>query len=270
MRLNALAVADTGPSEASNHLQAPLSGARSFRLGWARTAREVAEAQRLRFRVFSGEMGVTLKLPPGVPHGHDVDAFDSFCDHLLVRAVGTAQHGEVIATCRILSPEGLLRAGSLYTDSEFDLAPLRSLLPHTLEMGRVCVDPAWRHGFIVMALWQELGQQLVQRGLDTIIGCASVSLADGDDLALRMWRDLQGQHLVAPAHQLLPRKALPLRAPPDEEPGRVPALIKGYLRCGGRLLGPPAHDEDFNTADFPMMLRLADMPARYSKRIFGG
>jgi putative hemolysin len=46
-------------------------------------------------------------------------------------------------------------------------------------------------------------------------------------------------------------------------------LLKGYLRCGARVLGAPAWDPDFNTADLPVMLRLADLPARYRRHFIG-
>ena len=145
--------------------------ARTFRVEWARTSEGIAEAQRLRFRVFVGEMGARLRVPANAPAGHDVDRFDSFCEHLLVRADGGARHGEVIATCRVLTPAGARRAGRTYTAQEFDLAPISGLLPHALEMGRVCVHPAWRNGLVVMALWRALGGQMVAHGLDTLIGC---------------------------------------------------------------------------------------------------
>ena len=48
-----------------------------------------------------------------------------------------------------------------------------------------------------------------------------------------------------------------------------PALIKGYLRLGAKILGAPAWDPDFNTADLPMMMRIADMPPRYRKHFLG-
>jgi putative hemolysin len=242
----------------------------SFRVGWASTPGEVAEAQRLRFRVFVGEMGARIHPPAGTPPGHEADGFDEHCAHLLVRAIGTARHGQVIATCRVLPPDGARRAGGLYTAGEFDLAPLRALLPDALEMGRMCVDADWRNGLVVMALWRELGQQLVRRGLGTMIGCSSVGMADGGALARQMWHDLRQDHLAAAEHQV--RAWTPLPMPPTDGPATqvaVPALIKGYLRLGGQLLGPPAIDADFNTADFPMMLRIADMPARYGRRIFG-
>ncbi|WP_448174362.1 GNAT family N-acetyltransferase [Rhizobacter fulvus] len=51
-----------------------------------------------------------------------------------------------MATCRILSPAGALRAGHRYTNLEFDLTPIEDLLPHSLEMGRVCIHREWRVG----------------------------------------------------------------------------------------------------------------------------
>ena len=48
----------------------------------------------------------------------------------------------------------------------------------------------------------------------------------------------------------------------------APALIKGYLRCGAKVLGAPAWDPDFNTADLPLLLRVDDLPARYRKHFF--
>ncbi|MBI3366970.1 MAG: ornithine-acyl-ACP acyltransferase, partial [Burkholderiales bacterium] len=45
-----------------------------------------------------------------------------------------------------------------------------------------------------------------------------------------------------------------------------PPLIKGYLKCGAQLLGAPAWDPDFGTADLPLMLNLADLPASYRRR----
>jgi len=48
-----------------------------------------------------------------------------------------------------------------------------------------------------------------------------------------------------------------------------PALIKGYLRCGRNVLGPPAWDPDFDTADLPLLMRIADLPSRYRKHFLG-
>ncbi len=52
-------------------------------------------------------------------------------------------------------------------------------------------------------------------------------------------------------------------------PVEPPALLKGYLRLGAKVLGPPAWDPDFNTADLPLMMRLTDMPVRYRRHLVG-
>ena len=61
---------------------------------WARHLDEVREAQRLRYAVFAGEMGAQLNAPVA---GHDIDRFDDYCEHLLVRDAVTRQ---VIGTYR--------------------------------------------------------------------------------------------------------------------------------------------------------------------------
>ena len=61
------------------------------------------------------------RLPTPVP-GHDIDLFDDYCEHLLVR---DAASGEVIGTYRVLTPAQARRVGSTYSDTEFDLTRLR-------------------------------------------------------------------------------------------------------------------------------------------------
>ena len=60
----------------------------SIQVAWAQNISEVREAQKLRHLVFATEMGAQLNT--SVP-GHDIDLFDDFCEHLLVRDVATQQ-----------------------------------------------------------------------------------------------------------------------------------------------------------------------------------
>src|SRR5438094_59763 len=72
---------------------------------WARDDDDVRQAQQLRYLVFAEEMGARLVVPPGSPARHDIDLFDAYCEHLLVRAVGLdAGPGPVIGTYRVLTP----------------------------------------------------------------------------------------------------------------------------------------------------------------------
>jgi putative hemolysin len=57
-----------------------------YRVSLAVSQEDVRAAQRLRHQVFAGELGARLDGPePGL----DSDAFDAYCDHLLVREVAS-------------------------------------------------------------------------------------------------------------------------------------------------------------------------------------
>lgn len=238
---------------------------------WARHADEVQAAQRLRYRVFAEEMGARLSTPAGTPEGLDADAFDPHCEHLLVRtAAGWDGAPQVVGTYRVLTPAAARRAGGLYSESEFDLAPLAHLRDDMVELGRSCVDPAWRAGGVIIALWAALAAFMQRNGLGTMVGCASVGMRDGGHVAASLWQQLRASHLAAPELQVTPHLPLPVEhLALDGQAAETPPLIKGYLRCGARVLGAPAWDPDFNTADLPMMMRLVDLPARYRRHFLG-
>ncbi|MDT8999792.1 GNAT family N-acyltransferase [Paucibacter sp. APW11] len=250
-----------------------MAGAARVRLdvAWARTEEEVRQAQRLRYQIFAEEMGARLSVPEGAPAGHDVDGFDAFCEHLLVRTVDVnGQPGEVIGTYRVLTPTAAERAGGLYSETEFDLSGLSSLRSRMVELGRSCVHPDHRSGGAIMALWGALAEFMTRNQLDTMIGCASVSMADGGHYAASLWKQLAETHLASEEWRVEPRLALPVDELRQDLEVEAPPLIKGYLRCGARILGRPAWDPDFNTADLPMMMRIADLPARYRRHFLGG
>ena len=236
-------------------------------VAWARNEAEVREAQRLRYAVFVDEMGARLAPPAGTPDRHDADLFDPYCEHLLVRAPGD-EHGEpgpVIGTYRVLTPGAARRVGGLYSETEFDLTRLRPLHGSMVELGRSCVHPDHRNGGAILALWGALGEFMLRNGLSTMVGCASIGMRDGGHLAANLWEQLRHSHLAPIEWQVRPRLPLPVDELRTAQPVEAPALIKGYLRCGARVLGPPAWDPDFNTADLPLLMRIEDLPPKYRR-----
>ena len=235
---------------------------------WAQHQDEVREAQKLRFDVFGTEMGARLS---GKVPGHDMDLFDDYCEHLLVR---DSASGLVIGTYRVLTPAQAKRAGSTYSDTEFDLTRLRGLRNRMVELGRSCVHADYRQGAVIMALWGALFEFMERNNLDTMIGCASIPMLHNGvvsgDVAASIWHQLRQTHLAEIQHHVRPRWALPVEELDHSLAIEPPALIKGYLRLGARVLGAPAWDPDFNTADLPMMMRIADLPARYRKHFTMG
>ena len=234
---------------------------------WAKHQDEVREAQRLRYDVFANEMGARLK--DSIP-GHDIDLFDDFCEHLIVRDEMTEQ---VIGTYRVLTPAQAKRIGSTYSDLEFDLTRLRQYRERMVELGRSCVHRDHRHGGVIMALWGALAEFMVRNKLDVMIGCASIPMLHqgvvSGEVAASIWHQLKQTHLAGVENQVTPRLALPVEQWEVNDAFEPPALIKGYLRLGAKVLGAPAWDPDFNTADLPMLMKINDMPARYRKHFLG-
>jgi putative hemolysin len=209
------------------------------------------------------------RLPETLP-GHDIDLFDDYCEHLLVR---DGVDGAVIGTYRVLTPAQAKRVGGTYTDTEFDLTRLRFMRERIVELGRSCVHPEHRHGGVILALWGALFEFMSRNQLDTMIGCASIPMLHNGivsgDAAASMWKQLSKSNMASVEFHVRPRLPLPIEELDSELPVEPPALIKGYLRLGAKILGAPAWDPDFNTADLPMLMQVKDLPLRYRKHFVG-
>lgn len=255
------AVSDqTAPAAASAAApaSAPAAPAR-YSVSLALDETEVRAAQRLRHDVFAGELGARL---PGTEPGHDIDAFDPYCDHLLVRERGSR---EVVGTYRLLPPGRADEAGRLYADGEFDLGSHAALRPDLVEVGRSCVHPAHRDGAVIALMWAGIAGYLVRHGHNWLAGCCSLPLADGGTYAAGVVRTVSERHLAPPEHHVVPR--LPWHAPGTSPPPAartaLPALLRGYLRLGAKVCGPPAYDSEFDVADLYVLLSLRDTNPRY-------
>lgn len=227
-------------------------------LSLARNPDEVAEAQRLRYKVFAEEMGAELSGTSGL----DIDGFDQFCDHLLVRESGTHQ---VIGTYRILSPHKADEAGGYYSAGEFDLCRISHLFDRTVELGRACVHQDYRSGGTIAMLWAGLASYMQKYNYEYMIGCASVPMADGGHAAASLYHRLKNEHLAPAEYRVFPHNPLPIDALNKNLQVACPPLIKGYLRLGAQICGEPAWDSYFNTADMLVMLSLSKINPRYAE-----
>ncbi|WP_432155334.1 GNAT family N-acetyltransferase [Streptomyces sp. bgisy153] len=224
----------------------------------ARDEDDVRAAQRLRHDVFAGELGALLTTPqPGL----DVDAFDAYCDHLLVRDTTT---GQVVGTYRLLPPERAAVAGRLYSEGEFDLGPLAAIRPDLVEVGRSCVHPDHRDGAVIGLIWAGIARYMVDGGHEWLAGCCSLPLADGGALTAATWNRVRAKHLAPEEFRVRPRLPwLPAEASAPAAPAELPALLRGYLRLGAWVCGEPAHDPDFGVADLYVLLSMRRVNARY-------
>ncbi len=233
---------------------------------WAKNQDQIRAAQRLRYTVFTTDMGARF---PKDCAGYDIDIFDDFCEHLIVKDVAT---DEVIGTYRLLTPTQAQRVGSTYFETEFDMTRLRALRKRMVELGRSCVHPEYRHGGVIMALWGELFKFMKRNNLDTMIGSASIPLHKNDlnmEAVSRVWNYVRLNHMAPIDFHVRPRSPLNIYPSTCDSEVELPSLIKAYLRLGAKVIGSPAWDPNFNTVDLPMMMRVADLKPKYQKHLLG-
>ncbi len=248
---------DLPRTEEEKLLNREQSAPRKLYVSLARTQAEIKEAQRLRYKVFAEEMGAQLS---GIG-GLDIDGFDQFCDHLIVRDSGTNQ---VIGTYRILSPAKANEAGGYYSAGEFDLSRLAHLFNRTVEVGRACVHQNYRNGGTITMLWAGLAKYMQIHNYEFMIGCGSISMSDGGHLAASLYQKLQDEYLSPSEYRVFARNPLPIQSLNSNLQVACPPLIKGYLRLGAYICGEPAWDPYFNTADMLVMLPLSRINPRYA------
>ncbi len=230
-----------------------------YHVGLARSESEIREAQKLRYRVFAEEMGARLNVRED---GVDADLYDPYCEHLIVR---DETQGRIVGTYRILSPEAARRVGGYYSETEFDLTRLNHLRPRMVEVGRSCIDPEYRSGSVIALLWTKLAEYMVKNSYEYLIGCASISMADGGHNAANLFVQLIEDNIAPVEYRVFPRAALPYERLLTGHKSEVPPLVKGYLRAGAYVCGEPSWDPDFNTADLLVLLPMSRISSRYVK-----
>jgi putative hemolysin len=227
-----------------------------YEVALAHTAEEVAETQRLRYRVFGQEMQATVHAPGGLERDH----YDPFCHHLYVR---DAASGEVVSSTRVLTRHGARRAGGFYSAGEFELGGIGSLGGVVIEIGRTCVHRDHRGGAAIGMLWAGLASFVKLNGVDYLFGCASVPMRDGGVQAAAIMDQVRRRHLSPEPLRVAPRRPLPgVRLETNVRPV-MPPLLKAYLRLGAWVCGEPCWDEAFGVADVFVLLDVDRLQTRY-------
>ncbi|MDQ0455297.1 GNAT family N-acetyltransferase [Rhizobium paknamense] len=239
----------------------------------ARNDREIEAAQALRYRVFVEEMNARLP-PEAMLARRDFDAYDDFCDHLLVldNALDGDVEDQVVGTYRLLRQEVAMRHGGFYSAGEFDIEPLLARHPDKqfMELGRSCVLPNYRTKRTVELLWQGNWAYALKYKMGAMFGCASFPGTQPEEhaLALSFLAQTVGAHgewavsarpELARPMDLMPAEAVNAR----KALSAMPPLIKGYLRLGAMVSTEAVVDQAFNTTDVLIILPIASISDRY-------
>lgn len=237
-----------------------------FSVSIASTDDELRAAQALRYEVFVRELGAG---GPMADHaaGLERDRFDPFSDHLLLR---DEARGRIAGVYRLMRRDQAAAAGQFYSESEYDLGPLKASGRRLLELGRSCLHVDYRGGMAMYHLWAGLADYVQAHGIEILFGVASFHGTNPDKLAEPLAM-LHHNHLAPPELRARSRVFQPIDLVPAAKLDRrramlaMPSLIKAYLRLGG-FVGEGAYvDHDFNTTDVCLILDTQRMNARQSR-----
>jgi putative hemolysin len=266
--------ASAGLDRAASALAGPIvdlvSGPLQVRL--AESAADIDAAQALRYRVFYERMGAHA-VPEMALRRRDFDRFDEGCDHLLVLDHDRGSGADaVVGTYRLIRRVAAQRHGGFYSAAEFDISALVAYPGEVLELGRSCVDPAYRARPTMQLLWSGIAAYVFHYDIALMFGCASLP-----GIALEVQAApltyLHHYHLAPPVlrpralpqHYVRMQHCDPAQIDPVRTLAALPPLIKGYLRLGGFVGEGAVIDRQFNTIDVCVVVKTDLVTEKYSR-----
>lgn len=235
-----------------------------FDVIFATSETDLNAVQSLRYDVFIRELGGN---GPNIDHarGLEQDDFDPHSRHLMLldRNRGPEVSDQIVGVYRLLDKAGANRVGGFYSEHEFDLNGLLTNNQRVLELGRSCLHKDYRGGMAMYHLWSALARYVLSEKFDILFGVASFH--GTDETKLRGPLALLKERYLAPEEQR-PIARAPSMDMPDQALSaenrkaamtQMPALIKAYLRLGGRAGLGGFVDHAFNTTDVCLVLDLA-------------
>jgi len=217
----------------------------------ASSKKEIQAAQKLRYEVLFKESGgrITREM---LTSEREEDEWDHIAYHVVV--VDSSCDDKVIGTVRLVSNQALKEGQEFYTEHAFDLSGLRTNYDRILELSRACVSPEGRGGAALMLLWKFTMQFIEQNHYDVLFGCASFHGTDYHEHT-EILSYLYDKHLAREV--LMPRVKSGIKSVAikdfsqtpgkGKERGKVPTMLRGYLKIGARISDHAVIDKVFNT-----------------------
>ncbi len=224
----------------------------------------IRAAQALRYRVFAQEMGARLHSPyPDL----DVDEIDEYCDHLIVQDLSS---NAIIGCTRLLSQAQAAKLGHFYSEVEFHIGNVIGLNGRFLEIGRTCVDPAYRGSAVLTSLWSGLAEYVWRGGFQYLMGCASIPPGPSGFAVDAVYRRIAAEQFGPPSLAVYPKNPVPKWKRCHRDESGIPPLLQAYLRLGAWVCGEPCWDEDFGVMDVFILLDVHRLQLRYERHFVGG
>jgi len=212
---------------------------------------EIHAAQKLRYEVLFKESGgrITREM---LTTEREEDEWDAIAYHVVV--IDRKASDQVVGTVRLVSSEALEKEQSFYTEHAFNLDGLRQHYGKVLELSRACVSPEGRGGAILMLIWKFTMQFIEQNHYEVLFGCASFHGTDYREHT-EILSYLYQKHLAAEALMPIPKASVNSVAIKEfsqtpgkgKDRGKVPTMLRGYLKIGARVSDHAIIDPVFNT-----------------------
>jgi len=217
----------------------------------AKSDDEIRDAQNLRYEVLFKESGgrITREM---LNTKREEDEWDDIAYHVVV--VDRRANDHVVGTVRLVSNHALKQGQAFYTEHAFDLTGLRNNYDSILELSRACVSPEGRGGAILMLLWKFTMQFIEHNEFELLFGCASFKGTDYRQ-HIEILSYLYHRHLASA--ELMPHpsekvesiaiKDVQIEPEKGKKRGKVPTMLRGYLKIGARISDYAIIDPVFNT-----------------------
>ncbi len=217
---------------------------------------DLGAVQRLRYNVFVEELGAAGS---GIDHNtrQEKDRFDKHAEHLMLLDLSRPKDDQLVGVYRLLDEKSSIETNGFYSQSEFDLGPLVLSGKRLLEAGRSCLHADYRNGPALHHLWSALARYVLDNEYEVLFGVASYPTSDIEKIAGSL--TYLSQHYLAAPELLVQSKDTQFLAPTCQTDRlaamrQTPALIKAYLRLGGRIGQGAYIDREFGTIDVCMIL----------------
>ncbi len=243
-----------------------------FEIRFSKNYNELIESQKIRHKVFIVEMGNINKQEP-TKSNIEQDKFDKFCRHLIIidhENTKKNTSGKIIGVTRLMLSEDSEKGIGFYCSQEFNLKPIISTQKKCLEIGRTCIDPAYRNTLILHYLWIELGSFCSKHGIEILFGVGSFVGNNVGKIAMAL-SYIYNEYLAPPEIRPIALKKgfIEMKIIPKDEIDKLkalkqmPNLLKSYLRLGG-IVGEGAYmDRELNTIDILIMIDILHMNKKY-------
>jgi putative hemolysin len=243
----------------------------------AETNSEIKHAQSLRYSVFYKEKNAKATLSKKMLR-RDYDKIDRFADHLIVIDKNRRNfQNKIIGTYRLMRGDLANQYGGFYTSTEFNLSNIFQLYKNNeiLELGRSCVHKKYRNGTTMNLLWKAIANYISIYDIKILLGCVSCPgtnvMKFSEQLSyLKRNHSLQNELSV----ESLDNNIYPIHNSKNKNISdiknfvKLPPLIKGYLRVGGKVSESYFVDHDFNTIDLCVVVKTNNIDDKYKKRFY--